>query len=120
MGNSPTPLSGLLGYSTAFLTPLRLRLRPMCPTSPTPPPLPPTPRPYRQGTPRLASGEGSLANCHRGIDPWGLPLERFDAVGLLKTHRSPLLPAGKRPAKPKPVPIDSVATLPTDNGSRGR
>ncbi|MDB4459153.1 DUF1592 domain-containing protein, partial [bacterium] len=23
----------------------------------------------------------SCANCHRGIDPWGLSLERFDAVG---------------------------------------
>ena len=25
------------------------------------------------------------AKCHSGIDPWGLPLEQFDAGGLLKT-----------------------------------
>ena len=23
----------------------------------------------------------SCNNCHRGIDPWGLPLENFDALG---------------------------------------
>ena len=26
------------------------------------------------------------AKCHRGIDPWGLPLEQFDAGGLLRTE----------------------------------
>ncbi len=27
----------------------------------------------------------SCANCHAGIDPWGLPLEQFDAGGLFRT-----------------------------------
>ncbi|MEO1993139.1 MAG: DUF1592 domain-containing protein, partial [Pirellulales bacterium] len=25
-------------------------------------------------------------DCHRGIDPWGIPLENFDAVGRLRTE----------------------------------
>ena len=60
----------------------------------------------------------ACANCHRGIDPWGLPLERFDAVGLLRENAPQPVAAGKgkRPTKPKPVPIDDVATLP--NGQR--
>jgi len=27
-------------------------------------------------------GDGACASCHRGIDPWGIALENFDAVGL--------------------------------------
>ena len=47
--------------------------------------------------------------CHRGIDPWGIPLENFDAVGRWRTkipqHR-------KRPA----VEVDAASELP--NGTR--
>ena len=28
----------------------------------------------------------SCRDCHRGIDPWGVPLEQFNAVGLLQTE----------------------------------
>ena len=27
----------------------------------------------------------ACANCHRGIDPWGVPLEHFDATGLWRS-----------------------------------
>ena len=54
----------------------------------------------------------SCANCHRGIDPWGAPLENFDAVGRWRTeipkHR-------QRPAKP----IDAVSVLPNGKEING-
>lgn len=51
----------------------------------------------------------SCRNCHEGIDPWGVPLEHFDAVGRWRKE----VPAhGKRPA----IPVDDSSVLP--NGSR--
>lgn len=48
----------------------------------------------------------SCANCHRGIDPWGVPFENFDAVGRWRTK----IPAhGKRPA----TSVDAVSILPS-------
>lgn len=51
----------------------------------------------------------SCNSCHRGIDPWGIPLENFDAVGRWRTkipkHR-------KRPA----VDVDASSELP--NGTK--
>lgn len=38
------------------------------------------------------------ANCHRGIDPWGLPFESYDAGGLWKDEKvdaAALLPTGR-------------------------
>ena len=32
---------------------------------------------------RSIVGTEACAACHRGIDPWGIALENFDAVGLL-------------------------------------
>ncbi|MCA9179450.1 MAG: DUF1592 domain-containing protein [Planctomycetales bacterium] len=47
----------------------------------------------------------ACADCHRGIDPWGVPLEEFDAVGLWRSEqRAP----GQRAGKSSPVEIDSV------------
>ena len=47
----------------------------------------------------------SCASCHRGIDPWGVPLENFDAVGRWREQ----VPAHKkRPA----TPVDLVSELP--------
>lgn len=44
-------------------------------------------------------------NCHRGIDPWGIPLEHYDAVGQWRE-----MGGGKKPA-----PVDAASVLP--NGS---
>lgn len=43
----------------------------------------------------LHRNQKGCAKCHEGIDPWGLPLEEFDAGGLYKTAKvasSSLLP----------------------------
>lgn len=47
----------------------------------------------------------SCANCHRKIDPWGIPLENFDAVGRWRTE----VPAHKK--RPRVV-IDAESVLP--------
>lgn len=49
----------------------------------------------------------ACARCHRGIDPWGIALEEFDAVGLLrdKIQRK----SGKKMLK---FDVDAKATLP--------
>ena len=50
-------------------------------------------------------------DCHRGIDPWGIPLESFDAVGLRRSF------VNKRvDRKSKKVVVDDQAILP--NGTR--
>ena len=43
------------------------------------------------------------ANCHAGIDPWGLPLEEFDASGRFKTDQT----------------VDASSTLPDGTELRG-
>jgi hypothetical protein len=61
----------------------------------------------------------ACADCHRGIDPWGIALENFDAVGQWRDqiHR----PTGKRGKKKRDqkrdqsvpgIPVDSKTTLP--------
>ena len=49
----------------------------------------------------------ACARCHRGIDPWGIALEEFDAVGLLrdKIQRK----SGKKMLE---FDVDAKATLP--------
>ena len=49
----------------------------------------------------------ACARCHRGIDPWGIALEEFDAIGLLrdKIQRK----SGKKMLK---FDVDAKATLP--------
>ena len=50
-------------------------------------------------------------DCHRGIDPWGVAFESFDAVGLRR--ESVLRKVGKKSVM---GPVDDVATLP--NGTK--
>jgi mono/diheme cytochrome c family protein len=47
-------------------------------------------------------------NCHRGIDPWGVALENFDAVGRWRTEVAPPRKGKNR----KAVPVDASAQLP--------
>ena len=49
-------------------------------------------------------------SCHRGIDPWGVPLENFDAVGRWRTDVSK--PRAKKRSVVK-TPVDAVSTLPS-------
>ena len=56
----------------------------------------------------------SCAHCHRGIDPWGVALEDFDALGLRReTVRRR---AGEREER---HPVDAVAILPGGREVRG-
>ena len=89
------------------------------------PPAPPPP-----DVPELDSDEPSLAglplkrqleihrqkeacnSCHRGIDPWGIALENYDAVGNWRE----VFATGKAGKKVDSSPIDAVANLP--DGSR--
>lgn len=52
-------------------------------------------------------------NCHRGIDPWGVPLEHFNAVGLwqneLGTRRGKQSKGKKATAG---IPVDASSILP--------
>lgn len=53
-------------------------------------------------------------HCHRGIDPWGVALENYDAVGLFRNGMAARKPAQGRRNKPpsKGAPMDATATLP--------
>jgi hypothetical protein len=50
-------------------------------------------------------------NCHRGIDPWGVAFESYDAVGLWRTE--------VRGRNRKPAPVDTSLTLPDGNELNG-
>ncbi|MEM7394383.1 MAG: DUF1588 domain-containing protein, partial [Verrucomicrobiota bacterium] len=41
----------------------------------------------------------SCNRCHKDIDPWGVPLEHFDAIGRWRTKRQALAPRKKGPGK---------------------
>lgn len=51
----------------------------------------------------------ACADCHRGIDPWGLAMEEFDAVGLLRKEIQRRNPKGKGMIR---LPVQSGGTLP--------
>lgn len=55
----------------------------------------------------LHQDNAACAHCHRGIDPWGIPLEEFDAVGLRRS--TVLRRSGEREER---HPVDASATLP--------
>ena len=48
---------------------------------------------------KVHSEKAACAECHRGIDPWGIALERYDAIGL---------PREKTATQKKPVASDAV------------
>lgn len=56
----------------------------------------------------------ACANCHRGIDPWGIPLENFDATGIWRAVPPQRVARGKGKGRPpaKPKTIDATSELP--------
>ncbi len=56
----------------------------------------------------------SCAACHRDLDPWGIALEQFDAVGLQRTVIRRPHPKGR--GRHLEYPVDAVGNLP--DGSR--
>lgn len=87
-----------LGYSTYGDPVVRgkvIRERFLCtPLPPPPPDISPIPEDDGEGTmrDRLAQHreDPSCAGCHQMMDPLGLPLERYDAIGRFRTHEGEL------------------------------
>lgn len=57
----------------------------------------------------LHRSKTACKNCHQGIDPWGVPLENFDAVGQWRTKVTKPGPKKGRTVK---TPVDAASTLP--------
>ncbi|MEZ5361841.1 MAG: DUF1592 domain-containing protein [Bryobacterales bacterium] len=120
-----TPSSAPSGFASACST-IRLRLR--RPTSPSWTPKTPTSRacPCANSSPSIARTRA--APCHVDIDPWGVALEHFDAIGQWRDEIRRMRPAPEGPAaaegadedekaeKPAPefdlLPVDARETLP--------
>lgn len=62
----------------------------------------------------------SCRSCHAGIDPWGIPLEHFDAVGVW-TETSPVRVARRKKDGPSPSgpEVDATAKLPDGQSVNG-
>jgi mono/diheme cytochrome c family protein len=55
----------------------------------------------------------ACASCHDKLDPWGLALENFDAVGQWRASAKKVEePAKKGPAKATTTPVDAAVKLP--------
>ena len=55
----------------------------------------------------------SCADCHRGIDPWGLAMEEYDAIGQWRdVIRRRERGKGKRKESWREIPVDAAAELP--------
>lgn len=54
----------------------------------------------------------SCADCHRGIDPWGVAMENFDAIGQWRDHIRRKLPNVKKKEAWEELPVDATAELP--------
>ena len=56
----------------------------------------------------------SCVNCHLKIDPWGIPLEHYDATGLYRTEAIRLTAGSKGEArnKIKMAPLDAKDSMP--------
>lgn len=52
----------------------------------------------------------SCRSCHEGIDPWGVALEHFDAIGLSRTHAA--MRIGKNRKAPTGPKLDPATELP--------
>ncbi len=59
----------------------------------------------------------SCGNCHKNIDPWGIPLQQFDAIGLPR-DTSPVRLSGKKPPQTG-APIDTSSELPDGTAIHG-
>lgn len=64
----------------------------------------------------------SCNSCHKEIDPWGGPLEHFDAIGKWRTERLTLVPLKKGPGKrldTSDSPIESESELSNGTAIQG-
>ena len=94
-----------------------------------PPPPPPPAVPPLDASPELGpltlkqkiqlhASQSACAACHAKIDPWGLPLENFDAIGAWREHALVINPDT---AEQSFLPVDATTILASGkeiNGSR--
>ena len=132
--DSETPRGGLLGQASFLLTnsngedshPIKraVWIRDRLLGDPPAPPPPDVPE-LKQGDTELARlsiteqlrvhrERSACDSCHRGIDPWGIPLEHFDAIGLWRDEV--LRKAGKKPVH---APVVSAAQMPDGTSIEG-
>jgi len=60
----------------------------------------------------------ACANCHKGIDPWGVSLEHFDAIGQWR-KTLPVRLGKKNEKPPEPTLVDATTRLPDGTGITG-
>ncbi len=56
------------------------------------------------------------ANCHAGIDPWGLPFEQFDAGGLLRSDAAAVDARSVLPDETEVAGVDELKAYLTSDG----
>ena len=86
---------------------------------PEPPPNVPVPDPEDPEFAKLTKKQqlekhrdnASCRDCHRKIDPWGVPFEEYDAIGQLRDK----IITKKR----KTMPVDANSTLNNGKGIKG-
>jgi hypothetical protein len=54
----------------------------------------------------------SCADCHKGIDPWGVAMENFDAIGQWREQIRRKISGTKKRAAWEELPVDAKAELP--------
>ncbi|MBL6705163.1 MAG: DUF1592 domain-containing protein [Planctomycetaceae bacterium] len=54
----------------------------------------------------------ACGNCHRGIDPWGIPLENFNAIGLWQTESTIRRAVKGKVNVTRGAPVDASSILP--------
>lgn len=54
----------------------------------------------------------ACGNCHRGIDPWGIPLENFNAIGLWQTESTIRRAVKGKANVTRGAPVDASSILP--------
>lgn len=65
--------------------------------------------------------DDACRDCHRKIDPWGLPLERFDAIGLYREEALRLSAKNKGEARTEKnwAPVDAAVNMPDGHAVDG-
>jgi mono/diheme cytochrome c family protein len=64
--------------------------------------------------------DAACARCHQKIDPWGVPLENYDATGRWRTaFEGPARKKSKKKPRLPKTPVDAESTLPDGQVVRG-
>jgi hypothetical protein len=94
----------------------RLLNDPPAPPPPDVPPLKEVAPNFRQMSVRqqleVHRDTASCNRCHRSLDPWGIALENFDALGQWRETLPATEDSTSNPDAPRALPVDAVAHFP--------